>query len=130
MSLCPKELSSVINNQRMEEEHHLFQQWQTMVRNFSPILHEGGRPSIFMSHAWHRNPEGSPVDEQSTREEAIYYDQIDLQLANILKIAGFDVHYDKDMTNQQGIMDEGSIPFMEKKGNRSSNRPTCFRQIT
>ena len=115
MSLCPNDLSTNINNRPMEAEHYLFQQWQTMVRNFSPILHEGGRPSVFISHAWHLNAEGLPVDTQSTTEEALYYDQIDLQLANILKSAGFEVHYDKDITNSQGIIDEGATPFMEKK---------------
>jgi hypothetical protein len=125
-SLCPKDLSIMINNHPMAEEHPFFQQWQTMVRNFAPILHEGGRPSIFISHAWHMNSDGSPVDGIKstnegdvtvtfTTEEARYYDQIDLQLANILKSAGFDVHYDKDITNSQGIIDEGATPFMEKK---------------
>lgn len=113
-SLCPKDLSSMINNHPREEEHYLFQHWQTMVRDFAPILHEGGRPSVFISHAWHMS-DGSHVDPHSTREKALYYDQIDLHLYTILKSAGFEVHYDKDPTNPQGIIDEGTIPFMEKK---------------
>jgi energy-coupling factor transporter ATP-binding protein EcfA2 len=115
MSLCPKDISPMINGCPVEEESHLFQHWQTMVQNFAPILHEGGIPSVFISHAWHLNDRGLPIHQESTIEEARYYDQIDLHLANILKSAGFDVHYDKDLMKSQGITDEGVMPFMEKK---------------
>ena len=117
-SLCPKDLSPMINNppnNHMEKEHPFFQQWQTMVRNFAPILHEGGTPSVFISHAWHLTGDGRPVDPHATREEALYYDYVDLYLARVLKDAGFDVHYDKDITNSQGIIDEGAASFMTRK---------------
>ena len=115
MSLCPRDLSPLINGVAIEDDPMFFQQWHSMVSKLAPVLCEGGAPSIFISHAWHMNDKGQPVHEQSTPEEARYYDQIDLQLAAILKIAGFEVHYDKDQTNSNGISEEGAKTFMERK---------------
>src|SRR5689334_16716752 len=113
--LCPSALSPYLNGLSLGEEHLFFQQWQSLIHQLTPILREGGAPSVFISHAWHMDAEVNPKDTDLTVEEARYYDLMDLQLAQVLKTAGFDVHYDKDPTTLQGIVDEGTTAFMDHK---------------
>ena len=93
----------------------LYNQWELTLKKLGRIL-EGNAPSIFISHAWHesyyRSKKG--VSEQEIKE-AIYYDYFDLILTRLLKEAGFEVFYDKDLSNSKGIMDEGAVPFMKSK---------------
>lgn len=108
-----------------QAKHPLFVHWENTVNQLQKVLHEnvtGTRevPCVFISHAWHIGSDGAPVHTPTlspplTRESAHYYDQFDLHLAKMLKNAGFVVHYDKDLSTNTGIMDEGAQSFMEKK---------------
>lgn len=108
-----------------QSKHPLFVQWENTVKQLQEVFHEnvtGTRevPSVFISHAWHIGNDGGPVHTPTlspplTPEAAHYYDQFDLHLAKMLKNAGFVVHYDKDLSTNEGIMDEGAQSFMEKK---------------
>ncbi|MBX9703462.1 MAG: hypothetical protein K2Q34_05075 [Alphaproteobacteria bacterium] len=114
-SLCPNSLSAYLNGSPPQEEHDFFKQWKNIVKELKPILDEGGSPRIFISYAWHVSADGHSIDDESTIEEACYYDQIAIELAHILnQIAGFNVLFDNDKTLKNGIIEQGPSRYMEE----------------
>ncbi len=115
LSLNLEESSPNKNVVDLQAMHSLYQSWEKVVTDFAPILAKCPL-SVFISHAWHIAPKDCASQMQRDYQ---YYDLMDLSVAKILKLAGFHVVYDKDMTASKGIIAQGTDGFMESEVSQS-----------
>jgi hypothetical protein len=125
LSVCPKRLLQSIcrissnepvydcSNDDFAKVNLLFLEWKNKVQSFAHVFDRA--PSIFISHAWHYSTD---VQNLVTSEKALliskYYDQLCREIFVILRSAGFNVYFDRDFANNDGICSNGTKRFMEK----------------
>lgn len=119
-SVCSNDLSLYLNQSAsfplLEQR---YREWRHSLAKLAPLFEEAPRLTVFISHAWHvfdyrsREKAGFLVNEQELKD-AQYFDQFCMDLFLILRASGFNVLFDWDSLNAEGIETLGPRRFMEK----------------